>query len=151
MKRVALWSVAAFALIAWSPAPGGPSATGAGHFESSGGLRTFSFSAITKKDGSVTGQAQLSNRGLDSKLHVDIDCMVVSGNTATISGVITNSNVGLDGFTAYFTVVDNGEGGASPDEMSLLAPIDPASGLDCTVPLNMVLYPIDGGNVQVRQ
>ena len=51
-------------------AANGPSATGSGHFQSSGALRTFAFSAVTHQDGSVTGQAQLKNRAQDTTDHL---------------------------------------------------------------------------------
>ena len=60
----------------------GPSATGAGHFEIDGELRTFSFTANTHRDGTVKGQAQLYNRALGTRTHLEIDCLRVVGTTA---------------------------------------------------------------------
>ena len=49
------------------------STTGSGHIQLGGELRTFSFSAVGRNDGSVTGQAQLQARLIDSTSHVEID------------------------------------------------------------------------------
>src|SRR5437867_12209486 len=60
-------------------APGsGPSASGHGNLTAGGELRTFSFTAVTHRDGSVTGEAQLNNRASGQKIHMAIDCLSVS-------------------------------------------------------------------------
>ena len=91
------------------------SATGSGHMQLGGELRTFSFSAVERNDGSVTGQAQLQARLVDSTSHVEIDCLNVVGNVAIVSGTLDS------GITGAFAVEDNGEGGnAPPDRITLL-------------------------------
>ena len=97
------------------------SATGAGHvYVQSGDLRTFSFSAIKKPDGTVEGEAVFINRmpgGVTS--HTDINCLNVgasaNGNVAILSGVITSSNnPNLVGLTAVIAVQDRGAGANDP-------------------------------------
>ncbi len=128
----------------------GPSAGGAGHFEITGDLRTFSFTAITSPDGSVKGQAQLFNRDQDVRLHMDIDCLRVVGNIAYVSGVITHSTTPAQvGLRGLFSAQDNGEGAnAPPDRLSLVfsgafaANICKTSG---PAPSNVI-----DGNIQVK-
>lgn len=133
---------------------GGPSASGHGNLTIGGELRTFSFTAVTHRDGTVTGQGQLNNRQQGVKLHLTIDCLLVSGNTASVSGTVTS----VSGPTAVqvgdrfiFRVVDNGEGSkAPPDTISLVFSFPPSVMIDCKVPFVVPLLPIDGGNIQVR-
>jgi hypothetical protein len=133
----------------------GPSATGSGHFWVNDELRTFTFSALTHEDGTVTGEAQLDAHATDFSEHVSVNCLEVDGNQAFISGTITDSSrPDFVGGTALFSVQDNGEGSdAAPDRISLLAsrgPGSPLPPLDCNdhLPPN---EPVEAGNVQVHQ
>ncbi len=135
----------------------GPSASGHGNLSGGGELRTFSFTAVTHKDGTVTGEAQLDNRGLPNtisgKFHLVLDCAVISGNTAVISGTITNSTVpSLEGDTGIFAVQDNGEGAnASPDKISLVSFFTAGSANCRTFAFGaFAIIPIEAGNIQVR-
>jgi hypothetical protein len=125
-----------------------PSATGAGHFQSGGALRTFSFEAhLTGPGTAATGQAQLNNRGQDLTWHIQIDCLSISGNVADVGGTITSSNnpafVGVHG---AFSVIDNGQGkNSSDDQMTLF--YYPLSG--CVYDFTGLYTNIDGGNVHV--
>lgn len=135
-------------------APGsGPSASGHGNLTTVGQLRTFSFTAVTHKDGSVTGEAQLDNRGQGQKIHMAIDCLSVVGNTAVVSGIVTISDpTGLEGVTGIFAVQDNGEGSKATarDRISLVFFF--TTGEDCTTfPFgDFPTSPIQGGNIQVK-
>ena len=129
----------------------GPSANGQGFFTGSGGgLRTFSFNAVTKNDGSVTGQANLHNRDEGNIYKVQINCLQVIGNRASVSGVIKSSTVpGLEGQNAVFVVIDNGEGfGNFPDQISRLLITDEE--VDCRTEIPFRMFNIEGGNVQVK-
>lgn len=135
----------------------GPSAGGSGHFDIAGDLRTFSFTAVTDLNGVVKGQAQLNNRDLDARLHLEVDCLRVVANRAYVGGVISNSNdpVYPVGLRVFFRAEDNGEGAsAAPDRVSrwgLAAPTSPAS-LCTTLPPGA--FPafniVERGNIQVR-
>ena len=168
MKKV-LTILGTLALIAAAPvlAQGAgvvQSATGSGHMQLSGGPRTFTFSAVERSDGSVTGQSELHNRSTDAASHVEIDCLNVVGNLAIVSGIITKSpadpgSPGAVGNVAAFAVEDNGEGAsAAPDRITLLftfipeifPPGTPLCALLGPADAAPFLMPIEEGNVQVR-
>ena len=129
----------------------GPSASGAGHFEITGDLRTFSFHANTAKDGSVSGQAQLNNRDQSVVAHIVVDCLRIVGTTAFVSGVISkHSDPTLVGKGARWKVQDNGEGANAPPDLITLAHVGfTASPTACLAPLSLTLNAI-AGNIQVK-
>jgi hypothetical protein len=151
---VALLVTAAFVGAA-SAAGSGPSATGSGHFSEGGALRTFSFSAITHADGTVSGNAEINNRGIPNTTagtsHIAIDCLQVVGNTAYVSGTITDSTVpGLVGDSGVFSVQDNGEGSNSPPDLISLASFYLPFPQLCQVVHPAPTISIDAGNVQIH-
>lgn len=96
------------------------SANGSGHSARPAGfITTFTFNAVKRADGRVTGQALYQN-GI--RLKVEIDCLAVDGNVAVLSGTLKqHSNPMWVGAGGYFVVEDNGEGvQASPDRVSAL-------------------------------
>ena len=127
-------------------------ANGQGFLNEPGGLRTFSFNAVTKKDGSVTGQANLHSRRSDFTAKLDVNCLNIVGNTATVSGVVKNSsNPDAIGLVALFRVTDNGEGqGNTSDQISGLYFDAADSGTNCYYPDFLLQVPIEGGNIQVK-
>lgn len=135
-------------------AAGNSSASGGGTAEELGELSTFVFNAVKKGNGNVTGHLVYHVRGWPVTFMMDLDCLNVAGNVATISGVVTQVSeevpglifVGQDG---VFQVVDNGEGAnASPDLFSDLF-LEPGSSCSSgTVPAPAYI-PIRG-NIQVR-
>ena len=130
----------------------GPSANGHGNLTVGGELRTFSFHAITQRDDDVQGSVTLHNRSTDTFTKADINCLRVVGNTAIMSGPITNSsNPVFEGRTAIFRVQDNGEGANSPpDGLSLLFIFPAGSTASCNINFVFPFMPIEGGNVQVK-
>jgi hypothetical protein len=160
MKRFRLFftlvlaTASALVYPAHAVADSGPSASGHGNLTIAGELRTFSFTAVTHKDGSVTGEAQLDNRAQGVKLHLAIDCLKVVGNTATVSGTVTEVSgptVIQVGWKSVFRVTDNGEGGKSaPDTISLVFSFAPPAFIDCHSNFSVPMMPIEGGNIQVR-
>ena len=99
------------------------------------------------------GEAQLFNRSqTNGPIHMKLDCLRVLANTATMSGVVTQSGGAFPfnvGSHVRFTVVDNGEGQAPPDMISLVFfygtfPISCNAGFEA--PVNQVEH----GNVQVH-
>jgi len=133
----------------------GPSANGHGNTTVNGELRTFSFNAIQKKDGTVTGNMTLHNRGLDSFIKVDVNCLLVVGNIATMSGVVTHSDDprgSFEGLNAIFRVVDNGEGENSPPDLisGVVVLGDEDSLITCRDPFPLQLRLIEAGNIQVK-
>jgi hypothetical protein len=124
-------------------------ATGAGHFQVNGGLRTFSFTARSTGPGTAArGEAQLDNRGQDVVEHIQIDCMFIGGHTADIGGTVTSSSNSADvGLHGVFSVIDNGQGkNASADQMTLFYSPEPG----CIYNYTGLYYSIDGGSVHVR-
>jgi hypothetical protein len=114
-------------------ADSGPSASGSFEFSSGGHPLSIEFNARTKNNGSTEGQITLSGTanvpdqdvdgegvgGGDSlvavSLTVEVDCLNVNGNSAAMSGVITDSNIpALIGNRALLAVADNGEGKNAP-------------------------------------
>lgn len=135
----------------------GPSANGQGTLMFNGETQTFAFHA-REKDGVVTGSIQCNTRNWDNIFHGEIDCMVVDGNMATLSGEITHDTGGwLQLYPDYkyfwFRIFDNGEGAnAPPDEFSdIYAYID---FFPCDLPIPPEAIPMTNilnGNFQVNQ
>jgi hypothetical protein len=159
MRRFALVVVAGAvaALVgggsAFSAAPG-PSVTGSGHIHDTrfdpALYRSFSFNAVTKPDGTVSGHVQLDNRAFNGTgiiLSVDVDCLEVAGDTAWFSGIASSDDPTYDGQTALFAVKDDGEGrNASPDEIT----VSNFNGLNCHQSHPAPDFAVENGNVQVR-
>jgi hypothetical protein len=158
MRHTALMlSVAATALsISDAPAPAAapPLATGSGHTIVDGQLRTFSFTARQEPDGVVSGTADINNRAIDEMFQIDVDCLVVAGNVAVMSGVVSrHTDEHAVGLTGIFGVLDAGEGSGATDAASQVfffrpgtvtcQDVDPAGSVELAVP-------IVAGNVQVR-
>ncbi len=131
----------------------GPSANGQGTLTNPDGTtRHFSFHAREKNNGSVDGNGVLSYNGGLLKIKFDVDCLEVIGNVAQISGIITSwsDNPDGEGRDFWFKVIDNGEGSnADPDEITRFG--NSSVPLDCTIDYGLELYPIEGGNIQVKQ
>jgi hypothetical protein len=127
------------------------SAQGSGHVDFGSTHESISFHAVQYADGTATGNAVIHDATAGVTAHVDVNCLNVVGNTATISGIVTSSNdPTIEGFEAIFQVVDNGEGSkAPPDLMSIANLYLPGVGVDCTVPAEYDLSPVTGGNIQV--
>lgn len=144
------------ALVAISPAlaGGNPSATGGGTALEFGALSTFTFNAIEHKDGTVKGNLVSHLRFVDGTIHMDIDCLNITGNTATLSGTVTKVK-GKDppppwifvGQNGVFQVEDNGEGGNAPPD--LFSDVLLRDGVSCESDFPTPYIPISG-NIQVK-
>ena len=131
-------------------------ATGSGHFDDfrfppDPDLRTFSFTALGRADGSTTGQWELLNHNFPVRVHGVIECISVNGNSAWFAGTTTlsddASNVGV---IRAFRVVDNGEGsGAAADEVSFTPAVGDAQAW-CDAQIQIGTNPIEEGNVRIR-
>lgn len=93
--------------------------------------------------------------GRTNKVHGDIICMGITGNTARIGGQITklwvnNVQVPIAGPTHnHWVVVDNGQ--AAPDQVSLMQyTIAPGAQAHCATGLPSVVFPNQEGEVQVE-
>jgi hypothetical protein len=82
-----------------------------------GEISTFTVNALKKKDGSVQGHVTYHVRGMDFSFRMDITCMTITGNRATLAGVVSQF-IGSGeppvwiqlGMTGTFAVEDNGQG-----------------------------------------
>jgi hypothetical protein len=152
MKRIAI-VVTAFAVAGGvAEAATDMSASGSGHILFGPNNEFITFNATRHTDGTVTGTATVHDVSAGVTAKIDVNCLNVVGNTATISGIVTSSNEStLVGFEGIFQVVDNGEGAnAPPDFMSLANFFAVGTGVDCLVPSEFDLAPLQSGNVQVR-
>jgi hypothetical protein len=156
---VAVLVVALAPVVSTVPAQGAgivASATGSGQFTSGGEWRTFSFTAQKDSSNISTGQAELHSRSADLRVHIEIDCLQVVGNTATMSGSVTldNMNGAFVGDPIWFRVVDNGSGANSPPDLISRVSFFSGPGLLCTddgyPPNNPANIPIEAGNVTVH-
>jgi hypothetical protein len=160
LALVGALAAGAFATVAL--AVSGDSASGHGALETSDGLRQFSFSATEHADGTVTGNAVLSNPafqvdGKDYQLQIDISCLKVVGNIAIFGGTTKRTNDPSLVDAVFFTVQDNGEPGKQ-DKISRVFfwDDDPTTTGDpqaclLTGPTDFPLETIAKGNIQVRQ
>jgi hypothetical protein len=132
---------------AWSAA--GDSASGGGQVTYGAEKRTFAFTARENAAGDVKGQMQLINRAQGVKIHAELDCLRLSGNTATAAGTVTSSNSPAwpVGARMIFTVEDNGEGANAPvDRISLVY----QGNYNCQLVSAPIDREVEGGNIQVR-
>jgi hypothetical protein len=151
MKKLVLLTLVLVFFLGGTAWAKGPKATGSGHLYVLGTQRTFSFTARELADGTVRGQAQLVLHESGALQHIELDCLVVDGNKATMSGFIKRTNVeAFEGASVWFEVFDHGEGGsANPDEITLML-VGGDDDCHTTGILDDFIYDIIGGNVQVH-
>ena len=150
MKRLILFSLvmggAALAQVEHS-------ARGSGTIQFAANREHISFSAVQRADGTASGNAEIQDISAGVTVHIEVDCLNVIGNVATISGIVTRSSDPTrvpEGFEGIFQVVDNGEGNdAAPDFMSQANFFAVGIGPDCHAPGEIDLAPVEHGNVQV--
>src|SRR5687768_13220815 len=109
-------------------AGGNLAASGSWHTDFEIGRATAAFTAVQHADGTVSGNLEVYQRSnnpqYELRIHASLDCLVIIGNQATMSGIISHAvgpSPGLVddysvGTRVIFTVVDNGEGKASPPD-----------------------------------
>ena len=109
----------------------------------------FSLTAMVKKDGTVSGQWQDSFGHGNGGVHVKILCLVVDGDDAWVSGVITKASgiaEGSEGTGARTRVHD---GGKSGDQISFtFFGGDPATA--CEAKPLLGLFDTHNGQVKVK-
>ena len=127
------------------------SASGSGHIVFGATQEFITFSAKRDASGTASGTAVVHDVTAGVTAKIDVNCLNVVGNTATISGIVTqSSDPTLEGFESVFQVVDNGEGNGVPDLMSLANFHEVGVGNDCSLPGEFDLVPLTSGNIQVR-
>jgi hypothetical protein len=152
MSKLALSVVAGLALLA-APvafAAAGASATGGGHIVFGPNHEFVAFSAVEGAAMTGTGQAEVHDITAGVRAHIDVNCVNVVGNVATISGIVTKSTEpALVGFEGIFQVVD-GDATGTADLMSLVNFYAVGTGVDCRVPAEYDLVPVQHGEIQVH-
>ena len=96
--------------------------------------------------------------GIEQKIHGDVTCMITFGNTARVVGQITKfwvngvqSPILPTRTHAFWVVVDNGEGRATPDQVSAVRFSNAAIAQTyCATGFLSVVFPNQEGNVQVQ-
>jgi hypothetical protein len=168
MRRIGLalatCTVAALALVGVVEAGGGSgSANGGGHLTVHNvfGLQTlelqaFGFNANIKSDGSADGWYTYRevDDGVPFVASGPVTCLTVIGNDAWIGGTITDSSdPTVVGSGSWWHVTDNGEGSSAPADITTFLGIGTAAQTQdfCSQhPPYKHPFPIDGGNIQVR-
>ncbi len=145
-RSLALISVA-FAALAWNSEPLHLVAV-----ESSvKGSGTINFGAsvehVTVNTSGSSGRATFNDRTASGNVNgsIDVNCVRIAGNEATISGIVTHSNrKSIQGFEALFQIRDNGSRKAQTDMMSPVLFHAVGTGSNCQVPGEFDLAPVKG-------
>ncbi len=100
------------------------------------------------------GEAEFDARTADVRGHIRIECLRVLANTATLSGIVTqSSDPTIEGFEAVWQVVDNDgprRGSAFAHDLSSTLKLHAVgTGSDCAIPEEFDLVPVQGF-VEVR-
>ena len=115
--------------------------------------RHFTIHCNTMFDGSVKGNGVIHYIGGEVDLKFDINCMQVTGNMATLSGIVTShsTNESYVGKGCWVRLIDNGEGNTEgmKDIISALA-VNLQDYVDCSWNVGVNYYEIEGGNIQVK-
>lgn len=151
-------SILVGATMAWASGPvvhhvtaGGPDACIALGFEHPGCDANFSLVANQYADGDVSGQYTDRFANGDG-FHAVVDCLVVIGNDAWISGVITQgrfNGIDLAGLEVLTRVRDNGTSRNDPADQISFSFIDTELP-DCTEQPDLPLQDAPEGQVTVR-
>ena len=126
----------------------GPSVKGSGtiHFGAS-------VEHVTVNARGNSGRASFHDKTVSGNVNgqIDVNCLRVVGNEATVSGIVRHSNrPELEGYEALFQIRDNGRGKKqNPDFMSPVLLHEVGIGPDCSVPSEFDLAPVKG-NFTVR-
>lgn len=137
------------------------SVTGTGHVDvpvdGSDVFRNFSFTALERADGSVSGQFEFQARHVPIRVHGRVTCLTIVGNAAWLGGVVEQVSdppfITPPGTPVRWRVVDNGQGAVSPPDQ--VSGFGPAPGGDelaycATTPAAPLLLEVARGNLQVR-
>jgi hypothetical protein len=111
----------------------------------------FSLVAIEHADGSVSGQWSDQFGQGDGGVHVEVNCLLVVGNQAWISGIITSGSAGgvdFTGLPAITRVADLGKSANDPPDAISFTFIGVAA--PCTAQPNLPLLPMTDGQVTVN-
>jgi len=119
------------------------------------GSGTITFGAsvehVSVNTSGSSGRATFNDKTVSGNVNgtIEVNCVRIVGNEATISGIVTHSNrKSIEGFEALFQIRDNGKGrgrGVSgPDFMSPVLFHAVGTGSNCQVPGEFDLAPVKG-------
>jgi hypothetical protein len=152
MKGLLVVAVIALATAAGAAAAVFGSASGSGTVLFGNTIEHIAFSAQQIAGTEATGEATINDISAGVRVHVDVNCLNVIGNYAIVSGIVTQSSdpaLVPVGSQAIFAVVDAGEG-RTRDFASIANFYAVGTGVDCTVPSEFDLVPVNG-NFRVEQ
>ena len=119
-------------------------------------LERYSVSAIRHADGRVTGELEeTSEQEGGQRIHGNIVCFTIVGNTARLAARLEQSNVpfGPVGTYVVWTVIDNGQGAHDPPDLTtdlFFGRSEALATTHCNVGYNLApFYPSLRGNLQV--
>lgn len=103
---------------------------------SGSGTITFGTSVehITVNATGSSGRATFEDKAAGGNVNgqIDINCVNIVGNTATLSGLVTHSNKkSMIGQEGVFRIVDNGSKKSAPDFATLINFHEPGTSTDC--------------------
>ena len=120
-------------------------------------LERYSLSAIRRADGGVTGEfEETSEQDGGQRIHAQVYCFTVTGNSARLAARIDQTNVsfGPSGSYVIWSVIDNGQGAASaPDQTTdvFFGATQANADFHCRVGFNLAPYYSSlRGNLQVE-
>jgi hypothetical protein len=98
-----------------------------------------------------SGRVTFNDRTVSGNVNgtIEVNCVRIVGNEATISGIVTHSNrKSIEGFEGLLQIRDNGKGrGAKSSGPDMGSPIlfhAVGTGSDCSVPGEFDLVPVKG-------
>ena len=110
----------------------------------------FSLTAVEHGDGSVTGEWTDQFGQGQGGIHAAVNCLLVAGNQAWISGVITSGNAGgvdLTGLPVVTRVADLGRSANDPPDLISFSFV--GNPTPCTAAPNLPLFPMTDGQVTI--
>ena len=124
----------------------GASASGSGTVLFGNTIEHIAFSAQQVAGTTAVGGATIHNVSAGVRVTVDVNCLNVIGNYAIVSGIVRTSSDESAvpvGSQAIFAVLDSGQGGGR-DFASIANFYAVGTGVDCTVPSEFDLVPVNG-------
>jgi len=124
-------------------------------------LTTFSFTAVTHADGSVTGRYQYDFKASGFAVHGPVTCLTTNGGQAWVGGVvdkvITDDPVfaaSLLGVDMWWRSKDLGEGAGSADSTTGLGFKFPTTTITAASwcqdqPASLIMRAVENGNIQL--
>ena len=97
-----------------------------------------------------SGRVTFNDRTVSGNVNgtIEVNCVRIAGNEATISGIVTHSNrKSLEGFEGLLQIRDNGKGRGGDPGPDMGSPIlfhAVGTGSDCSVPGEFDLVPVKG-------